>query len=127
MSEATASGCRDEPVDSVRSARRKRSQLDGTPPLRKRASKSSDGRPLRGIGADKAATPAQIATARLLAQEPWIVPMPGTTKLHRLEENLGSTDLELSADDLRRINDAASQITIVGEQYPEALEKRTNL
>ncbi|HEY3298119.1 MAG TPA: aldo/keto reductase [Armatimonadota bacterium] len=75
----------------------------------------------------KKATPAQIALAWLIAQKPWIVPIPGTTKLHRLEENIGSTSVELSPDDLREIDEAASKITIEGARYPEALEKRTGL
>ncbi|SEJ38598.1 Predicted oxidoreductase [Dyadobacter sp. SG02] len=70
------------------------------------------------------ATPAQIALAWLLAQKPWIVPIPGTTKLHRLEENLGGAAIELSAEDLREIEEAAAEITVQGERYPEALQKR---
>ena len=69
------------------------------------------------------ATPAQIALAWLLAQKPWIVPIPGTTKLHRLEENLKSTELKLSSDDLMTINHALDQIKLVGERYPEASQK----
>ena len=79
---------------------------------------------LARIATQKNATSAQIALAWLLAQKPWIVPIPGTTKLHRLEENLGAANVELTADDLRDINDAASQITIEGARYPEALQKR---
>jgi len=71
----------------------------------------------------KKATPAQIALAWLLAQKPWIVPIPGTTKLHRLEENLGAASVELTADDLHQINDAASKIPVQGERYPEHLQK----
>jgi aryl-alcohol dehydrogenase-like predicted oxidoreductase len=71
----------------------------------------------------KKATPAQIALAWLLAQKPWIVPIPGTTKMHRLEENIGAAAIELSADDLREIKDAASKITPQGARYPEALQK----
>jgi len=71
----------------------------------------------------KKATPAQIALAWLLAQKPWIVPIPGTTKLHRLEENLGATAVELSPDDLRQIESAASQIKVQGARYPERLQK----
>jgi aryl-alcohol dehydrogenase-like predicted oxidoreductase len=77
------------------------------------------------IGARKKATPAQIALAWLLAQKPWIVPIPGTTKLHRLDENNGSLSIELSSDDLRDINDAASKITVLGARYPEKLEQMT--
>ncbi|MGD0938378.1 MAG: aldo/keto reductase [Terracidiphilus sp.] len=77
------------------------------------------------IGADKKATPAQIALAWLLAQKPWIVPIPGTTKLHRLEENIGAAAIELSADDLREIEGALSKIDVEGARYPEALEKMT--
>ena len=80
---------------------------------------------LRTMAERKNATPAQIALAWLLAQKPWIVPIPGTTKLHRLEENIGAADVELTADDLREIDDASSKITIEGARYPEAMEKRT--
>jgi aryl-alcohol dehydrogenase-like predicted oxidoreductase len=82
---------------------------------------------LTTIGQRKKATPAQIALAWLLAQKPWIVPIPGTTKLARLEENLGAAALELSAADLREIEHAASQITVQGARYPEAIEKMTGL
>ena len=75
----------------------------------------------------KGATPAQIALAWLLAQEPWIVPIPGTTRLHRLEENLGAAELELTLDDLRAIDAAASQIRVEGARYPDELERRTGL
>jgi aryl-alcohol dehydrogenase-like predicted oxidoreductase len=75
----------------------------------------------------KQATPAQIALAWLLAQKPWIVPIPGTTKLHRLEENLGAASIELTSDDLRAIDEAASKIQVEGARYPEELEKRTGL
>jgi aryl-alcohol dehydrogenase-like predicted oxidoreductase len=71
----------------------------------------------------KRATPAQIAVAWLLAQKPWIVPIPGTTKLHRLEENIGAVNVKLSPDDLREIQNAASKITPQGARYPEALQK----
>ena len=64
-----------------------------------------------------------MALAWLLAQKPWIVPIPGTTKLHRLEENIGATTLALSAEELRDIDAAASQITVQGERYPEAMQK----
>ncbi len=79
------------------------------------------------IAQRKNATPAQIALAWLLAQQPWIVPIPGTTKLHRLEENIGAATVELTPDDLREIERAAAQITIQGARYPEELERRTNL
>ena len=79
------------------------------------------------IAARKTATPAQIALAWLLAQKPWIVPIPGTTKLNRLEENIGAVSVELAADDLRDINEAASRITVEGARYPEKLEKMTGL
>jgi aryl-alcohol dehydrogenase-like predicted oxidoreductase len=82
---------------------------------------------LRQIADRKNATPAQIALAWLLAQKPWIVPIPGTTKLHRLEENIGAVEIELTADDLREIDRAASQIDVQGERYPEELERRTGL
>jgi aryl-alcohol dehydrogenase-like predicted oxidoreductase len=71
----------------------------------------------------KKATPAQIALAWLLAQKPWIVPIPGTTKLHRLEENVGAAALELTPEDLRQIESAASKITVQGARYPEELQK----
>jgi aryl-alcohol dehydrogenase-like predicted oxidoreductase len=72
------------------------------------------------------ATPAQVALAWLLAQRPWIVPIPGTTKLHRLEENIGAAGIELTADDLRQIDNAASKIPVQGERYPENLQKMIN-
>jgi aryl-alcohol dehydrogenase-like predicted oxidoreductase len=77
------------------------------------------------IGQRKKATPAQIALAWLLAQKPWIVPIPGTTKLHRLEENIGAVAVQLTTDDLREIDGAASKITVQGARYPERLEKMT--
>ncbi len=77
------------------------------------------------IAGRKQATPAQIALAWLLAQKPWIVPIPGTTKLHRLEENLGAADVELTADDLRDIESAAAKITVQGNRYPDRLEAMT--
>ena len=77
------------------------------------------------IAARKSATPAQIALAWLLAQKPWIVPIPGTTKLERLAENIGSTAVELTPDDLRDIKSAAAKIPVEGTRYPEALEKMT--
>ncbi len=73
----------------------------------------------------KKATPAQIALAWLLAQKPWIVPIPGTTKLHRLDENIGAVSVELTPDDLREIESAASKITVQGARYPEKLEQMT--
>jgi aryl-alcohol dehydrogenase-like predicted oxidoreductase len=79
------------------------------------------------IGKRMNATPAQVALAWLLAQKPWIVPIPGTTKLHRLEENIGAVAIELSADDLQQIEIAASNITVEGARYPEHLEKMTGL
>ena len=81
---------------------------------------------LGGIAKQKNATPAQIALAWLLAQKPWIVPIPGTTKLHRLEENLKSAAIMLTAEDLREIDEAASSITIEGARYPEHLQKRVD-
>ena len=77
------------------------------------------------IAAEKNATPAQIALAWLLAQKPWIVPIPGTTKLQRLDENIGAVALELTADDLGEIDNAAAQITVQGARYPEKLEQLT--
>jgi aryl-alcohol dehydrogenase-like predicted oxidoreductase len=82
---------------------------------------------LASIGARKKATPAQIALAWLLAQKPWIVPIPGTTKLNRLDENIGALSVELTADDLRDIEEAAAKITVQGARYPERLEKMTGL
>ncbi|MBV9489477.1 MAG: aldo/keto reductase [Verrucomicrobia bacterium] len=77
------------------------------------------------IAQRKDATPAQVALAWLLAQKPWIVPIPGTTKLHRLEENLGAAALELTPDDLREVDAAASKIPVQGARYPEELERMT--
>jgi len=71
----------------------------------------------------KKATPAQIALAWILAQKPWMVPIPGTTKLHRLEENIGAATVQLTPDDLSEIDDAASQIKLEGARYPEHLQK----
>ena len=82
---------------------------------------------LRRMAERKKATPAQIALAWLLAQKPWIVPIPGTKKLERLDENIGAVKVELTSDDLREIEGVASRITIQGDRYPEALEKRTGL
>jgi aryl-alcohol dehydrogenase-like predicted oxidoreductase len=79
------------------------------------------------IAKQKEATPAQIALAWLLAQKPWIVPIPGTTKLSRLDENIGSVAIKLTADELREIDSAASKITVEGARYPEKLEKMTGL
>jgi len=78
---------------------------------------------LNGIARRKQATPAQIALAWLLAQKPWIVPIPGTKRLERLEENIGGASVELSAADLREIDEAAAKITVKGARYPEALER----
>jgi aryl-alcohol dehydrogenase-like predicted oxidoreductase len=78
---------------------------------------------LRKIAERKKATPAQIALAWLLAQKPWIVPIPGTTKLARLEENIGAVNIPLTPDDLREIESAASKIKVQGERYPEALQR----
>ena len=82
---------------------------------------------LARIAGQKDATPAQVALAWLLAQKPWIAPIPGTTKPHRLEENLGAVELVLAPDDLREIEEAASRITVQGERYPEELERRTGV
>ena len=79
---------------------------------------------LTRIAAKKRATPAQIALAWLLARKPWIVPIPGTTRLHRLEENIGAVAVELTADDLREIENAAAKITVHGARYPEHLQQR---
>jgi len=80
---------------------------------------------LRELAERKQATPTQIALAWLLAQKPWIVPIPGTAKLSRLEENIGSSAIELTYDDRREIDSSASQITVQGARYPEELERRT--
>jgi aryl-alcohol dehydrogenase-like predicted oxidoreductase len=77
------------------------------------------------VAKQKNATPAQIALAWLLAQKPWIVPIPGTTKLSRLEENLGAANVQLTPEDVRAIDRAASKIEVQGARYPEHLEKRT--
>ncbi len=78
------------------------------------------------IAASKQATPAQIALAWLLAKKPWIVPIPGTTKVHRLEENLGAADIALTADDLRQIDDSLAQIKVEGDRYPAYLAANSN-
>ena len=80
---------------------------------------------LRTVGGRHGATPAQVALAWLLAQKPWIVPIPGTTKLGRLEENVGAVAVELTADDLREIESAASKIAVQGDRYPEHLARLT--
>jgi aryl-alcohol dehydrogenase-like predicted oxidoreductase len=82
---------------------------------------------LEKIAKQKRATPAQIALAWLLAQKPWIAPIPGTTKLSRLEENIGAVGVGLTSDDLREIDDAASKITVQGERYPEHLQRMVGL
>jgi aryl-alcohol dehydrogenase-like predicted oxidoreductase len=82
---------------------------------------------IRSIGERKNATPAQLALAWLLAQKPWIVPIPGTTNLDRLEENIGAVSVELTSEDLREINNAASRIEVQGARYPAELEARTGL
>jgi aryl-alcohol dehydrogenase-like predicted oxidoreductase len=82
---------------------------------------------LQKIAQQKKVTPAQIALAWLLAQKPWIVPIPGTTKLHRLEENIGAAAIQLTPDDVRDIGIAASKIKVEGARYPERLEKMTGL
>src|SRR6266550_4273577 len=81
---------------------------------------------LSKIAETKKATPAQIALAWILAQKPWMVPIPGTTKLHRLEENIGDAAIELTPDDLRQIDSAASKIPVQGARYPENLQKLVN-
>jgi aryl-alcohol dehydrogenase-like predicted oxidoreductase len=80
---------------------------------------------LGGLAARKGATPAQLALAWLLARKPWIVPIPGTTKLHRLEENLGAANVELTAEELREIEKATSEVTVQGARYPEHIEQMT--
>jgi aryl-alcohol dehydrogenase-like predicted oxidoreductase len=78
------------------------------------------------VAEQKKATPAQIALAWILAQKPWMVPIPGTTKLHRLEENIGAANVQLTADDLRQIDSASSEIPVQGARYPENLQKLVN-
>jgi aryl-alcohol dehydrogenase-like predicted oxidoreductase len=78
------------------------------------------------VAEQKKATPAQIALAWILAQKPWMVPIPGTTKLHRLEENIGAAKVQLTADDLRQIDNASSKIPVQGARYPENLQKLVN-
>lgn len=82
---------------------------------------------LQNIATQQNATPAQIALAWLLEQKPWIVPIPGTTKLHRLEENLGATNVALSSNELKQINEAASRIVVQGDRYTPAVEKMTGI
>jgi aryl-alcohol dehydrogenase-like predicted oxidoreductase len=81
---------------------------------------------LSKIAERKKATPAQIAIAWILAQKAWMVPIPGTTKLHRLEENIGAVAIELTPDDLRQIDIATSKIPVQGARYPENLQKLVN-
>jgi aryl-alcohol dehydrogenase-like predicted oxidoreductase len=78
---------------------------------------------LASLAAARGATPAQIALAWLLARKPWIVPIPGTRRLERLDENLGATDLELTADDLAELDHASASVLVQGERYPEAMQK----
>lgn len=80
---------------------------------------------LKGFADQKNATPAQIALAWLLAKRPWIVPIPGTTKLHRLKENIGAVEIELTPEDLRKIDEISSKIIIAGDRYPESFKKMT--
>jgi aryl-alcohol dehydrogenase-like predicted oxidoreductase len=82
---------------------------------------------VKAVAASKNCTPGQIALAWLLAQKPWIVPIPGTTKLHRLAENIGAVDVTLSADELAELTEASSAIKIEGGRYPDFLEAQTNL
>jgi aryl-alcohol dehydrogenase-like predicted oxidoreductase len=82
---------------------------------------------LTAVAQRRAATPAQIALAWLLAQRPWIVPIPGTTNTHRLQENLGAADIELSADELTEIEAAAAKIDVQGGRYADAQERMSNL
>jgi aryl-alcohol dehydrogenase-like predicted oxidoreductase len=78
---------------------------------------------LDGIAGKKGATPAQIALAWLLARKPWIVPIPGTTKLHRIQENMKAAEIELTSEDMDQIELASEKITIRGERYPESIAK----
>ena len=82
---------------------------------------------LESIAADRGATPAQVALVWILAQKPWIVPIPGTTKLHRLEENLGTVEVDLTAGELQQIEAALAKIVVQGARYPEHLERMTRL
>lgn len=82
---------------------------------------------VKAVAERKGATPAQIALAWLLAQKPWIVPIPGTTKLHRLEENLGAVNVDLNENDLKEIDEAASRLKLEGARLPEAVLKMTGL
>ena len=82
---------------------------------------------LKKVGEQKNVTPGQVALAWLLVQKPWIVPIPGTTKLNRLEENIGAAEITLTSEELNEINSALGKIKEVGERYPEELEKRTGL
>lgn len=82
---------------------------------------------LKNIADEKDATPAQIALAWILAQKSWIAPIPGTTKLHRFKENIGAANITLTADDLAKIEEASTKIIILGDRYPEALERTTGL
>ena len=82
---------------------------------------------VKAVAERKGATPAQVALARLLAQKPWIVPIPGTTKLHRLEENLGAVNVDLNENDLKEIDEAASRLKLEGARLPEAVLKMTGL
>jgi aryl-alcohol dehydrogenase-like predicted oxidoreductase len=102
-----------------------RSQLPRFAPENRRANQALVDL-LGNIAQGKKATPAQIALAWLLAQKPWIVPIPGTTKLGRLEENIGAASIELTTDDLREIESAASKITVQGARYPEHIEQMSN-
>ena len=81
---------------------------------------------LQSIAERKQATPGQVALAWLLAQKPWIVPIPGTTKLHRLEENIGAADVDLTSEDLADIERGAEAISVHGARYPDALESLSN-
>jgi aryl-alcohol dehydrogenase-like predicted oxidoreductase len=80
---------------------------------------------LAALAAKKQATPAQLALAWLLAQKPWIVPIPGTSKLERLQENIGATAIDLTPEDLSEIDAASSKIAVLGDRYPEHLERMT--
>jgi aryl-alcohol dehydrogenase-like predicted oxidoreductase len=102
-----------------------RSQLPRFAPENRRANQALVDL-LGNIAQGKKATPAQIALAWLLAQKPWIVPIPGTTKLRRLEENIGAASIELTTDDLHEIESAASKITVQGARYPEHIEQMSN-
>jgi aryl-alcohol dehydrogenase-like predicted oxidoreductase len=117
---------RPEHIKQVAEASLKRLKTDSFTPEARKANQALVAL-LAEIAKRKKATPAQVALAWLLAQKPWIVPIPGTKKLERLEENIGAANIQLTHDDLREIDGAASKITVQGARYPEHLERMTGL